>query len=474
MKYFKEKQGMIVLSIVPDDKAELLSLKAQYSGYYFEYRLDLADNWLWLDGDTVDEQVILTLRDSAEAGGIEQAHILDINEKLELLWDWQKEYGCMIDIELRNLDAIKEFGKLDKDKLLVSWHSFGEYSKQELAANINAIENFSSSYGKIALNVENWEQFAEICEMVKSSQMEFLAAFMGKSGVSQRCLYRFAGAIGTYAGFKGSETADGQPDIELVEDIGLKGLTGKENISGIIGSEQVLRSLGISYYNKKFQEHGVDAIYLPFVIEELSDFVRWVKKTKVNKIVSGFSVTMPFKEELTKLVNKKNRVVNFWNGKEFMMNTDMSAMREILEQLGINSKSIVLVAGSGGSARTALNALAKYKCQIEISARNFPEAIALAKDFGSKYVIPENTNKKDYDLLINATALGMKGENLLDMIKSRKFKAAIDLPYNNADTPLAKYCHKKERKYVSGRDFWQLQAREQEEIFMNSNKVTEV
>jgi shikimate 5-dehydrogenase len=60
------------------------------------------------------------------------------------------------------------------------------------------------------------------------------------------------------------------------------------------------------------------------------------------------------------------------------------------------------------------------------------------------------------------------------MIKSRKFKAVIDLPYNHADTPLAEYCRKKERKYVSGRDFWQLQAKEQEEFFMNSNKVTEV
>ncbi|MCF7920636.1 MAG: type I 3-dehydroquinate dehydratase [Candidatus Cloacimonetes bacterium] len=450
--------GMVVISLVPESKEQILRLRERYADYFFEFRLDLADNWNWLDKETVDEQVILTLRDPSEAGDkVLQQHLPSLEEKIELYQRWQQEFGCLVDLELGNWNFCKQ---LNRKKLILSWHKSGDWAREEVAKKLKAMQSSGCRFGKIALEISDWKGFGELNSVTASAKTDLLVAFQGNAGISQRCLYRFIGAKGIYACLPGRETADGQPDMKLVEKLDLVKLTGKEKLSGIIGGEQIIKSLGLEYYNKLYKDHNLPAVYLPFIVEEAADFIKWVKLPAINEKITGFSVTMPWKEQLATLLGSTEGVINFWDGRELFLNTDLAAMEEILEELAINKTSKILVAGSGGSAITALKALRKFHCQVDISARNFPRAIDLAKEYKIRYIIPENTTRKHYTLFINATTLGMKSENILDMIGSRKFEAALDLPYNDQETPLEAFCRTKNRKYISGRYFWQKQSQE--------------
>lgn len=459
---------MIIISIIPKSKGQLKELRKLYPEDHLEYRLDLSDNWDCVDEETVDERVILTIRDESESDcETRQRRSIEKQAKLEHYAKWIKQYGCLVDMELRTylLLSAREQADLPSEQLILSWHGINKgFDKEEIRSVIKQAELLSCRYIKLAVESSSWHDLDSLTEIINTAKKPLLLAILGSDGLSKRCLYKHIGAEGTYV--KSDQTARGQMSVDKAKLLRLGELTGEEKIGGIAGGIQVINSKGLEYYNKIFSDQGMQAVYLPFVIEDFEDFRSWLKVSGLREKFFGISVTMPWKEELSRIGSNRVGSGNLWDGGNEVFNTDIDAFKVIISDiLGDKESKKVLILGSGGTAISALEAL-NGKCETCLSARNFPVGIRLCRKYGSRYVIPENLRGRRFDLLINTTPLGMQGEDVLDFAVGMEFSAAIDLPYNHESTPLGIYCHREGKKYYSGAEFWRYQAEGQKQYFM--------
>jgi shikimate 5-dehydrogenase len=95
----------------------------------------------------------------------------------------------------------------------------------------------------------------------------------------------------------------------------------------------------------------------------------------------------------------------------------------------------VLVVGAGGAARAAVLALARAGGQVTVAARR-PEAAASAAHLagGASNATLDAVATADFEVVINATPLGMAGESLpLDPPGAGQW--AVDLVYHPEETP---------------------------------------
>lgn len=141
----------------------------------------------------------------------------------------------------------------------------------------------------------------------------------------------------------------------------------------------------------------------------------------------GLNVTMPHKGEVARLADElsdRARIAGavntlvFQGGSIFGDNTDgVGLMRDLGANLQVKLRHAnILVLGAGGATRGILGPLLEHEPEsVVIANRTLPKAEALAMHFGSHGnvsacrfgKVPTND---DYDLVINATSAGFKGE----------------------------------------------------------------
>lgn len=113
-----------------------------------------------------------------------------------------------------------------------------------------------------------------------------------------------------------------------------------------------------------------------------------------------------------------------------------------------------VVVGSGGAARAVLFALAQADIgEVVILARNALRAAGLLAHFGLKgRVLPLDARLPEASLLVNASPLGMKGQEPLDIELSPLPEHALvyDLVYAPIETPLLKAARTRELETVDG------------------------
>jgi len=469
---------MLVLSLIPESKEQILAIRSKYPDYYLEYRLDLCNNWDFLDQDTVDERVILTLRDRSECSkDVLQKKKVSLSDKIKFYCEWIETYNCLVDLEQSLLYKLSapELIKLNSNNLILSIHIHDcNWNVADMARRCLDIERSNCRYTKLALASDSWIKLQGLETLIRTTGSKVLVAFMGDDGLTKRCFYRHIGAEGTYVSLKGKPTAVGQLEIELAEILRLRDISGVHLIGGLIGGNQVVQSRGLKYYNDLFNRKSLIAAYFPLIVNDLMDFTTWLNSGSRKASCYGFSITMPYKEELADLAGKEGEVVNLWDGKKETANTDLKAMKQILKEGNImKSDSKILILGSGSSAKNALEAI-QGKAEVYICSRNFPAALALAKEFEVEYIIPENLKGKFYNVLINTTPLGMDNEDLLDFAVGVDFDTAIDLPYRDGGTPLGRFCEEKGKSYIGGEVFWKRQSKTQEEFFISAIRSKEI
>ncbi len=174
----------------------------------------------------------------------------------------------------------------------------------------------------------------------------------------------------------------------------------------------------------------------------------------IDEGYNGFNITIPHKQAALALcheVDEGARQVGAVNtisidekGKICGTNTDIFGfVLNMKEQMpGFDFKAgPALVLGAGGAARAIVCALKKQEApQIIVANRTLERAQALAHDFGVKAIEWEGAEKAmaECALLVNTTALGMKGHPPLNLdLKQLSPKAAVgDIVYNPESTPL--------------------------------------
>ena len=229
----------------------------------------------------------------------------------------------------------------------------------------------------------------------------------------------------------------------------------KKKKFAIIGSP-VSHSLSPIMHNYWFKKYNIDAEYELLDIDK-SEIQNVIDKIK-NKEIKGINVTLPYKKSVIPFLSKTINDANETHSVNTVMldeknnligeNTDVfgfqaAYLKSIPNQEKKNKK--VLVLGAGGVAPSIILALLKSKIHnIALSNRTYEKSLFLKKNFKNLNIIKWNDFSKEvnkFDIIINATSLGLSSSNEFDSDFSNfnKNMVYIDTIYNPAETKMIKY-----------------------------------
>jgi len=234
----------------------------------------------------------------------------------------------------------------------------------------------------------------------------------------------------------------------------------------VIG-DPIDHSLSPNIHSAAFRELNLDCSYIAYRIPtgELEEGIAGLKKIKID----GFNITIPHKVEMMKHLNKMdescsligavNTVTNI-DGVLKGYNTDMDGFLEPLKKKKLNIENAkVLLLGAGGAARAIVAGFAKEKANsITIANRTLENAKNLS-EFAKKIGLDTNPIKidnvknaaKDYDIIVNATPIGLKNEPSPISLDSINEKTIIyDIVYMPMNTDFIKKAKEKNAVIIFG------------------------
>jgi len=235
------------------------------------------------------------------------------------------------------------------------------------------------------------------------------------------------------------------------------------NISGhtrvfLILGDPVEQVRAPQVYNHLFERHGVDAVLVPAAVppEHLSGFVRHVLTARN---IDGLWLTIPHKSAVLETLDRVDplgRVAGAVNA--VRRNADGTLEGALFDGLGF-VKSLdhhglpvagrsVLVLGAGGAgmaiaaslAQRGAGALALYD---PTAGRAADVVERLSGAFAVAARVAASADPAGYDLVINATPLGLKASDPLplDVTRLDGGAAVVDILMKNQPTPLLRACH---------------------------------
>ena len=235
---------------------------------------------------------------------------------------------------------------------------------------------------------------------------------------------------------------------------------------------------GSKFHNTAYKLLNLDYLYIPMKLNNINQIKMIIKKLNIR----GCSVSMPFKQEILKqldkqdfsssLTNAANTVV-FENGKLKGYNTDLFAINRIMKKINLKKKDTILLLGNGGVARTIYECIKKINLKkIYICARDLKKCKNWKIVSNTKLIDWKERNIIYSDLLINATPIGMDDNVIpIDKNKTRNFKKILDLVINK-NSAFEKIAKKNNTKFYGGLEFSFYQACKQFEIY-TKKKVNE-
>ena len=222
------------------------------------------------------------------------------------------------------------------------------------------------------------------------------------------------------------------------------------SFAGVLGWP-LAHSLSPAIHNAAFRRLGLDWVYLPFAVppEDLPAAVQGLRA--LGSV--GVNVTMPHKETIVELlddlsgdaqaVGAVNTVQNV-GGRLIGHNTDVDGFLAFAsDDAGLQiERSRCLVIGAGGAARAIVYALDRAGASsIAVAARREDQALSVlsVSSRADKTSITWDElpgSSEGFDVVINATPLGMPGHDPLPRLSLTEGQAVVDLIYDPPETPL--------------------------------------
>jgi len=246
----------------------------------------------------------------------------------------------------------------------------------------------------------------------------------------------------------------------------------RTRVYGVIG-DPVGHSLSPAMQNAGFAARGINAVYVPFLVRDLKDFVDSIGPLGIR----GFSVTLPHKERILKYldgcdplaekIGAVNTVVVDGKGKLYGYNTDYVGVLRTLEQRMPLAGSRVLIAGAGGAARAVAFALAEGGASVCVWARRPARARLLARAVGGQAMARGDLRREFFDAIVNATPVGMHPRVAESPLASRELNCRLvfDTIYRPRVTRLLQLAARRDIETVSGVEMFVAQGTAQWEIW---------
>ena len=473
----------VCVAIIGPTPAEMIekATAAVKENPFIEFRLDYLDKPLaalsrlkqFLDENTA-VTAVATCRREANGGKFSG----NLAAQIEILTKAAETGFHLVDLELQSAESLKK-GELEKLRetgvaLIISYHDFG--ATPELDAIYQRIEKFSPDFAKIVPTAKDLTDNLTLIRFLehRSDHTNIVGVSMGDAGIISRVLGVRAGSAFTFAAATaGEETAPGQIAARtLIETYRIEQVDKATKIYGVAGNP-IRSSLSPIMMNTAFRRETVNAVYLALQTSKAADLIKLVHEIPIQ----GVSVTMPLKQDVipflaqTDPLSAKIGAVNtirLLDGKLYGFNTDVAGITVPLEKRLSLRGAKALVLGAGGAARAAVFALKEKGAEVFILNRTAETAQKLAKQAGAKVLKREALPKTDFDILINATPIGMAGNKsaqLLEPADLAHVKLIFDLVYNPLETPLIRMARQAGIAIITGVEMFVQQGIRQFEIF---------
>lgn len=225
---------------------------------------------------------------------------------------------------------------------------------------------------------------------------------------------------------------------------------------GIIGNP-VLHSRSPHIHNRGYEALGIDAVYVPFPVDDLESFFPVAQKLHIR----GLSVTIPHKEKVLNFCSWCEDAVHAVGACNTLVlsegsikgyNTDIEGFLSPLQGSFHTLKGLkALVIGAGGASRSVVYGLAREGARVLILNRTVERALHLAKEMEGALGLSQGTiragpldkegiSKVEQfvpDLVVQTTSCGMhprEDEDPFPDFAFRGHEVVYDLVYAPRET----------------------------------------
>lgn len=451
---------------------------AQRTAKTIELRLD------WLDSDAQRALALRWLKKSRLKG---VSFIATCRRKVaggkfygsanaELLWlSRARDAGCLwCDLEVETLreipgEVLRPFAL--PPRVLLSLHDFSRTPLLGTSTKLGAHVTGGIQALKIAAMANSLDDGLRLLRFARDAA-RIVAVPMGDIGLPARILALRENSALAYAPVAES-TAPGQVSFsDMVTLYRAHKITRRTQVFGVIG-DPIAHSLSPLLHNSAYIARKLDAVYLPFLVKNLSEFLKAVPEFNLR----GFSVTIPHKQSilehlsecdpLASRIGAVNTVTVRPDGTLIGCNTDYVGVLRALERKMRIQGSRVLIFGAGGSARAAAFALAQSGANVFICARREKAARELAHAVGGENIPRRALRTESFDAILNATPVGMYPHQNISPLAASELHCRIvmDLIYRPESTRLLQIAAQKGIATVSGVDMFLAQGLAQWELW---------
>ena len=396
--------------------------------------------------------------------------------QLELLTKAAATGFQLVDLELQTAEILKagELADLkDKVGVILSYHDFKATKKLEDV--FAGMKKYPADFYKVVSTATTLYDNVQMMKFLQahSAQYEMVGICMGEQGIISRVLGVRAGSIFTFgSATRGEETAAGQVTAsELRDTYRIEMVDAATQVYGVAG-DPISHSMSPIMMNTAFRRETVNAVYLALHAKTMKDLLACVHDIPLR----GLSITMPYKQDITEVLSNSdaltrqigacNTVVRAQDGKLYGFNTDVAGVVVPLEQRMTLQGAKILVVGAGGVARAAAFGLKNKGAEVFITNRTAENGQTLARQAKAKYMKRTDVAKSSFDVIINATPLGM-GSNRQSPLEDKELntKYLFDLVYVPAETKLMKMARTRNIEVIPGLEMFVQQGAQQFEIW---------
>jgi len=461
---------MICVPLVSPNRGQLLEDLAQAAQVadLVEFRLDHMPGARPRDLLALGRlPAIFTCRRQADGGRWQGSEA----DRLALL---QEAADCGADYVDVEVDAAAGLPRRLGTRLIVSYHNFEE-TPEGLDTIYARVLEHKPEVAKVVTMAKDITDNLRLFRLLKKAALPTIAFAMGERGLVSRVLTRKFGGYLTFGALRrGAESAPGQLTAEELRSLyHYTEITPDTAIYGVIGSP-IAHSLSPHVHNASFRGMGFDAVYLPFLVDDVVEFVRAFEAVPV----SGYSVTIPHKvavmealdevDPLARQIGAVNTVVRR-DGELLGSNTDCpAAVSALAGALGgggeresvLTGKRVVLL-GAGGAARGIAYGLTSEGARLTILNRTAAKAVTLAGELGVQGGGLEGLADLACDVLVNTTSVGMHPrvqESIVPAGALHPGMVVFDAVYNPMKTRLLAEAEQAGCVTVSGVDWFVEQA----------------
>ena len=455
---------MLVVSIQGDfsQAKKEIDLSAKRGAQAIELRLDLmptlTTSQIAALRDLSSLPIIFTLRKQSQGGSFKGSEE-ERKKKILALSCLNPDY---IDIE-SDCNWMEEIPS--QIKRIVSYHNF-KATPDNLETILDKLKQVPAQIYKIATLAHSSIDALRLLLFAQKNP-GIAAMCLGNFGMLTRILAPVVGSALTYACLE-KKTAPGQMSLsELISLYRYPELNLQTTIYGVIG-DPLDQSLGPLFHNQMFARLSKNGVYvkIPLKKEHLLSFFSIIKELPF----AGLSVTMPLKEAILSRLNridpeaKKIGAVNTLikqEGQWVGMNTDGKGALDALERKKSVANQTVLIIGSGGVSRAIAQEAANRGARVVVSSRTFGNAQKVAAQVGGKAILPHQIQECAYDILVNATPIGMgpnQEEKVLPETEIREMTLGLDVVIHPKKTPFLKAVERRGGASVFGVEMYVEQA----------------